>query len=224
MSKLEQRLPNKDKRVKKGLFISFEGLDGCGKTTQIKLLMEQFKRAGKKPILFREPGCTNVGEALRQIVLHEDFSIGERTELLLYITARAQVTDEVIIPALERDEILIADRYADSSVAYQGFGRELGADKVEWLNDFAVKNVYPDLTVFLDVPSTEVIKRLDRDNLDRLEREKEPFFRRVREGYLWLAEKHSDRFIRFNALKAPGRIHEEIMDVLYRKGLFNSPD
>ncbi len=217
MRKLERKLQNDERR---GLFISFEGLDGCGKTTQIKWLMEKFDQHGKQPILFREPGQTKVGEAMREVVLHKDFNISERAELLLYITARAQVTEEIVIPALKAGEILIADRYADSSVAYQGFGRELGPENVERLNDFAVQNIYPDLTIFLDIPSTEVIKRLGNENLDRLEREKEPFFRRVKEGYEWLEKKHGERFVRFDGLKPPAQIHDEIMDVLKRKGLF----
>lgn len=220
MRKLEQKLLSEKNRKQTGLFISFEGLDGCGKTTQINLLMKKLKAANKKPILFREPGYTKVGEAIRQIVLHEDFDIGDRTELLLYLTSRAQVTDEVIIPALKAGKILIADRYADSSVAYQGFGRELGAEIVDEMNNFAIKNVYPDMTIFLDVPPSEVVKRLGNKKLDRLEREKEAFFRRVHDGYRWLEKKHKGRFIRFDGLKPAEIIHDEIMTILKQKALF----
>ena len=219
MRKLEQKLLNKKNR-KKGLFISFEGLDGCGKTTQINLLMEKLKTAEETPILFREPGYTKVGEAIRKIVLHEDFDIGDRTELLLYLTSRAQVTDEVVIPSLEAGKILIADRYADSSVAYQGFGRGLGAETVDEMNNFAIKNVYPDMTIFLDIPPSEIVKRLGNKKLDRLEREKEAFFRRVHDGNIWLEKKHRNRFLKFDGLKPAEIIHDEIMTILKQKALF----
>ncbi len=205
--------------TREGLFISLEGLDGCGKTTQIKFLREAFEKQGKEVVEFREPGCTVLGEQLREIVLHSDSTIGERAELLIYLSSRAQVTDEIVIPSLKRGKVVIADRYADSSVAYQGFGRSIGAEKVKALNDFAIKNTYPDITFLLEISVEEALKRLKNKSLDRLEKEKGSFFQRVHEGYEWLFQKNSQRFFKIDGEAPPQEVSGYIMRILEEKGL-----
>jgi dTMP kinase len=210
---LEQRA-----HIRKGLFISLEGLDGCGKTTQIKALRCAFQREGKEVIDFREPGCTHLGEQLREIVLHSDSHIGERAELLIYLSSRAQVTDEIVIPALSEGKVVIADRYADSSVAYQGFGRAIGAEKVKALNDFAIKNTYPDITFLLEISVSEALKRLENKPLDRLEKERGTFFQRVHEGYEWLYQQNPQRFVKIPGELEPKEVGQQILKVLKGRG------
>jgi len=205
-------------RSKKGLFISLEGLDGCGKTTQIKFLRQAFQREGKEVISFREPGCTPLGEKLREIVLHSDSDIGERAELLIYLSSRAQVTDEMVIPSLNQGKIVIADRYADSSVAYQGFGRAIGPERVKALNDFAIKNIYPDITFLLEISVDEALKRLKNKPLDRLEKERETFFQRVHEGYEWLYQQNPKRFVKIPGEIDPQQVSRQILQKLVERG------
>ena len=205
-------------RSKKGLFISLEGLDGCGKTTQIKFLRQAFQREGKEVINFREPGCTPLGEKLREIVLHSDSDIGERAELLIYLSSRAQVTDEMVIPSLNQGKIVIADRYADSSVAYQGFGRAIGPERVKALNDFAIKNIYPDITFLLEISVDEALKRLKNKPLDRLEKERETFFQRVHEGYEWLYQQNPKRFVKIPGEIDPQQVSRQILQKLVERG------
>ncbi len=205
-------------RSKKGLFISLEGLDGCGKTTQIKFLRQAFQREGKEVINFREPGCTPLGEKLREIVLHSDSDIGERAELLIYLSSRAQVTDEMVIPSLNQGKIVIADRYADSSVAYQGFGRAIGPERVKALNDFAIKNIYPDITFLLEISVDEALKRLKNKPLDRLEKERETFFQRVHEGYEWLYQQNPERFVKIPGEIDPQQVSRQILQKLVERG------
>lgn len=205
--------------IRKGLFISLEGLDGCGKTTQIKALQQAFQREGQEVIVFREPGCTPLGETLREIVLHSDSNIGERAELLIYLSSRAQVTDEIVIPALEKGKVVIADRYADSSVAYQGFGRAIGPEKVKGLNDFAIKNTYPDITFLLEISVSEALKRLENKPLDRLEKERETFFQRVHQGYEWLYLQNPNRFVKIQGELEPRQVSHHILKALEERGL-----
>ena len=205
--------------TRQGLFISLEGLDGCGKTTQIKVLRQVFQNEGKEVVEFREPGCTPLGEKLREIVLHSDSAIGERAELLIYLSSRAQVTDEIVIPGINEGKVVIADRYADSSVAYQGFGRAIGAEKVKALNDFAIKNIYPDITFLLEISVEQALKRLENKPLDRLEKERGSFFERVHEGYEWLLQNNPKRFVRINGELPAEEVSRNILKTLREKGL-----
>jgi len=200
--------------VLKGFFCSFEGLDGCGKTTQIKLLKQRLEKTGKEVVTFREPGCTKLGEDIRGVLLDPVADICDRSEVLLYLASRAQVTEDIIIPALNSGAIVLADRFADSSVAYQGYGRGLGAGTVEKLNDFAIKRIYPDLTFLLDITVEDVFKRLENKSLDRLEKEKGRFWFDVKRGYDWLAEKHNDRYLRLDGKADYMTIHEEVWEGL----------
>jgi dTMP kinase len=183
-----------------GKLISFEGSEGSGKSTQIALLAAHFQKEGRDVVTVREPGGTEIGEQIRNIIVHN--SKGDEmcaeTELLLFAAARAQLVREVIAPALMRGAIVLSDRFLDSSTVYQGIGRNLAADPVNQINRFAVGNVMPDLTIVIDVPTEVSLARLKQrasDLPDRMERENVDFYHKVREGYLVLAKGMSDRFV-----------------------------
>ncbi len=183
-----------------GRLVSFEGSEGAGKSTQIARLAAQFQQAGREVVTTREPGGTEIGEQIRNLLVHN--SKGDEmcaeTELLLFAAARAQLVREVIAPALLRGAIVLSDRFLDSSTVYQGIGRNLAADPVSQINRFAVGNVMPDLTVVLDVPEEVSLARLKRRASglpDRMERQNVEFYRKVREGYLVLARGLPERFV-----------------------------
>ena len=183
-----------------GRLISFEGSEGAGKSTQIARLAAQFQQAGREVLTTREPGGTEIGEQIRNLLVHN--SKGDEmcaeTELLLFAAARAQLVREVIALALLRGAIVLSDRFLDSSTVYQGIGRNLAADPVSQINRFAVGNVMPDLTVVLDVPEEVSLARLKRRASglpDRMERQNVEFYRKVREGYLVLARGLPERFV-----------------------------
>ena len=183
-----------------GKLISFEGSEGSGKSTQIARLAARLQQAGREVVSTREPGGTEIGEQIRNIIVHN--SKGDEmcaeTELLLFTAARAQVVREVIAPALIRGAVVLSDRFLDSSTVYQGIGRNLAADPVSQINRFAVGNVMPDLTIVVDVP-TEVglarVRQRASDLPDRMERENIDFYRKIREGYLVLAQGMPDRVV-----------------------------
>ncbi|KYZ76285.1 thymidylate kinase [Anaerosporomusa subterranea] len=176
-----------------GLFISFEGLDGAGKTTQVQLLTDLLISSGHKVTVTREPGGTPLGDKIRTLLL--DLANSEmcaETEALLYAAARAQHVAQVIAPALARGEIVITDRYTDSTVVYQGAARTLNKNQLEALNEFAVKGVMPDLTILLDAEVALLQSRLaGRGECDRIEQEDVKFHEAVRQGFLALAARHS---------------------------------
>lgn len=176
-----------------GLFISFEGPDGAGKTTQVQLLADLLAASGHKVTVTREPGGTPLGDKIRTLLL--DLANSEmcaETEALLYAAARAQHVTQVIAPALARGEVVISDRYADSTVVYQGAARALDKNRLEALNEFAVKGVMPDLTILLDAEVALLQSRLaDRGNCDRIEQEDVKFHETVRQGFLALAARQS---------------------------------
>ncbi|MDF2500350.1 MAG: thymidylate kinase [Anaerosporomusa subterranea] len=176
-----------------GLFISFEGLDGAGKTTQVQLLADLLISSGHKVTVTREPGGTPLGDKIRTLLL--DLANSEmcaETEALLYAAARAQHVTQVIAPALARGEIVITDRYTDSTVVYQGVARTLNKNQLEALNEFAVKGVMPDLTILLDAEVALLQSRLaGRGECDRIEQEDVKFHEAVRQGFLALAARHS---------------------------------
>jgi dTMP kinase len=183
-----------------GKLISFEGSEGSGKTTQIALLAAHLQKEGREVISTREPGGTEIGEQIRNIIVHN--SKGDEmcaeTELLLFTAARAQLVREVIAPALARGVVVLSDRYLDSSTVYQGIGRNLAADPVAQINRFAIGNVMPDITIVLDVPTELGLARIRQratDLPDRMERENIEFYNKVRDGYLVLAKSMSDRFV-----------------------------
>ena len=187
--------------VKPGLFITLEGGDGSGKSTQAQLLGEWLQAQGRTVVRTREPGGTEVGVAIREIVLHHRGEVAPRAEALLYAADRAQHVATLVRPALARGEIVIQDRYLDSSVAYQGAGRVLGGTEVRDLSLWAVEGLLPHLTLLLDLDETAARGRLDAANkvFDRLEAEKGEFHARVRAAFLDLAAAEPDRFLVLDA-------------------------
>ena len=187
--------------MKPGLFITLEGGDGSGKTTQAGLLGEWLQAQGRTVVRTREPGGTEVGVAIREIVLHHRGEVAPRAEALLYAADRAQHVATLVRPALARGEIVIQDRYLDSSVAYQGAGRVLGGTEVRDLSLWAVEGLLPHLTLLLDLDETAARGRLDAADkvFDRLEAEKGEFHARVRAAFLELAAAEPDRFLVLDA-------------------------
>ncbi|WP_187976800.1 dTMP kinase [Mycetocola sp. JXN-3] len=204
----------------RGLFITFEGGDGSGKTTQAELLDAWLHESGAATLRSREPGGTEVGEQLREIVLHHRGEISSRAEALLYAADRAQHIDTKIRPALERGEIVLQDRYIDSSLAYQGAGRALGIEEVRALSVWASGDLWPDLTILLDLDPESARERLDsaRTRFDRLEAEKSAFHGRVRGVFLELAAAEPARFLVLDATlsieELAARIRERVSALL----------
>lgn len=180
-----------------GLFVTFEGGDGSGKTTQAGLLESWLTEQGRRVVRTREPGGTDLGLELREIVLHRRGHIAPRAEALLYAADRAQHVDTLVRPALEHGDVVVQDRYIDSSVAYQGAGRVLGGDEVRDLSRWAVEGLAPDLTVLLDLDEAAARSRLDasRTTYDRLEAEAQDFHARVRAAFLAIADAEPERFL-----------------------------
>ncbi|WP_101848529.1 dTMP kinase [Zhihengliuella sp. ISTPL4] len=195
-----------------GLWITLEGGDGSGKTTQSNLLATWLEQSGRKVVRTREPGGSEVGQLIRDIVLHHRGDIAPRAEALLYAADRAHHVATVVRPALARGEIVLQDRYLDSSVAYQGAGRVLDATEIRDLSLWAAEGALPDLTVLLDLDPATARTRLDSADkpFDRLEAEKEAFHARVRDAYLELARAEPTRFLVIDAAAAPERIADRI--------------
>lgn len=202
-------------RLKLGTLISFEGAEGSGKSTQIARLVQRLTRAGRPVLSVREPGGTAIGEQVRNIIVHN--SAGDEmcaeTELLLFAAARAQLVREVIAPALLTGQVVLSDRFLDSSTVYQGIGRRLGTDPVALINRFAVGDVMPALTLILDVPPKVSLARIRQrasDVPDRMERENIDFYKIIREGYLLLAETMPDRVLVVDGTKDEAAIARKI--------------
>jgi len=197
-----------------GLFVTFEGGDGVGKSTQARLLEEWLTGAGRTVLRTREPGGTEVGELIRDIVLHHRGEVAPRAEALLYAADRAHHVATVVRPALARDEVVIQDRYLDSSIAYQGSGRVLGADDVRRLSLWAAEGLLPDLTVLLDLDHEIARDRLDADDkpFDRLEAEQADFHARVRQAFLGLAAAEPQRFLVLDASAPPDELAAAVRD------------
>ncbi|WP_250310049.1 dTMP kinase [Gardnerella sp. Marseille-Q2328] len=176
----------------KGLFISFEGIDGVGKTTQVEALRNHLQSLGREVVVTREPGGTELGKSLRKILLHGSF-VASRTEALLFAADRAQHVAEIIRPALNRGAVVITDRYIDSSLAYQAGGRELTMDDVRELSEWATDSLWPDRTYLLDMQPEAAFERLHRKQ-DRMESAGIDFARRTREAFLDLAHENEDRY------------------------------
>lgn len=206
--------------MKKGLFISFEGCDGCGKTTALKLVEEKLNKNGVFPLMTREPGGSKIAEQIRNIILDKANTEEDiKTEALLYAASRRQHLIDVVLPALNSGKLVISDRYVDSSLAYQGYARGIGLEAVLSINNFAIDNLYPDLTFFLDLPPQEGLKRIqsrERDK-DRLDVEKEEFHKRVYQGYQIVNEIFKDRIIKIDASKSPDEISDKIVSVILEK-------
>lgn len=189
-----------------GIFISFEGPDGAGKTTAIEALLKKIATSTNKEVLVtREPGGSEIAEEIRQLILDpKHIEMDDWTEALLYAASRRQHLIEVIQPALAADQIVLCDRYVDSSIAYQGNGRQLGMEKVKQLNDFAIQGQLPQLTLYLDVPVEIGLQRVKKlgAGFDRLEGQELAFHQRVREAYLKLVEENEDRIALVDATQS----------------------
>ncbi|MCF0151059.1 MAG: dTMP kinase [Firmicutes bacterium] len=195
----------------KGLFISFEGPDGSGKTTQIRLLTEHCTQKGLKVLSTREPGGTPISEKIREIILdNRNKEMAPAAEALLYAASRAQLVDQVIKPALQEGTIVLSDRFMDSSIAYQGYGRGLG-DGVRVINEFAIQDLQPDLTFFLNVDPAVGKKRVLAEGApDRMESEAMTFHNKVYQGYLELSRIYQDRYVVIDAARSIEEIAELI--------------
>lgn len=203
-----------------GVFITFEGCEGSGKSTQLQLLKDYLTKLGVDFIFAREPGGTVISEKIRSIILDKSHAeMSDECEALLYASARAQLLNEVIIPALNAGKMVILDRYVDSSLAYQAYARGLGFDFVAKINDFALNNFPPNLTLFLDISPEDAFKRKGGvDEGDRLEIQGLNFHTKVYEGYLSLAEKFPSRFVKVDCHGEKLQTHEKIINILKEKG------
>jgi dTMP kinase len=213
-------MPLKKKPI--GKLISFEGSEGSGKSTQIARLADRLQKAGLEVVATREPGGTEIGEQIRNIIVHN--SKGDEmcpeTELLLFTAARAQVVREVIAPALTRGAMVLTDRYLDSSTVYQGIARNLALGPVNEINRFAVGNVMPDLTIVIDVPTEVSLQRVRQrasDLPDRMERENITFYKMVREGYLLLAKEWPDRVVVLDGTLSPDALDKKIWAIVQKR-------
>ncbi|PRY59522.1 thymidylate kinase [Knoellia remsis] len=203
--------------TEQGLFIAFEGGDGAGKSTQVRLLASALEAAGREVVVTRQPGGTPLGATIRDLVLHGDH-VSPRAEALLFAADKAHHVDELIRPALARGAVVVTDRYTDSAVAYQGAGRLLGADEVHELQMWAVDSLVPDLTVIVDVPSEEGRRRRGEVH-DRLESEADVFHEAVRQHFLALAQGSPERYLVVDGTASPEEIHESVLGRLASSGL-----
>ena len=198
-----------------GLFITFEGPDGCGKTTQMNLLAQYFEKKGKKVVLTREPGGKGLGEKVREILLNYDGEVSDRCESFLFLADRAQNIDIIVKPAVEQGEIVLCDRHIDSTVAYQGYGRGLDLNEINILNNLATGGKKPDLTLVFDVDVETSMKRVGKEK-DRMESAGIDFHNRVRNGYLELAKQEPTRIKVLDATKTIEEIHEKVVEIVER--------
>jgi len=204
-------------------FITFEGIEGCGKTTQMRLAGKHLEKRKIPHILTEEPGGSPLGKRIREILLNEEpYPIGARAELLLFAAARAQHVEEVILPALKDGKAVLCYRFNDATLAYQGFGRTLDTDFIRTLNDFAFLSLKPGLTLLFDLPAEAGLTRA-RDRIsritgsrreDRFENEQTAFHRRIRAGYLSLARQEPDRFRLIDASRYIATVHQEVCEHL----------
>ncbi|MDK2919335.1 MAG: dTMP kinase [Candidatus Petromonas sp.] len=203
----------------KGIFITFEGPDGSGKTTQLKLLQGYLEKKGYEVLMTREPGGTNISEQIRNIILDKrNTEMNSITETMLYAASRAQHVAEVIKPAIKACKAVICDRFVDSSLVYQGIGRGLGITFVKELNDKAIQGIMPDITFFMKIsPEVGLRRKLVTDEYNRLDMEKLEFHKKVYEGYMELERLYPERIIGIDASRSIKDIHEEIIEIIKKK-------
>ena len=199
--------------AKKGLFITFEGADGCGKTTQIDLLNKYLQDKNCETIVTLEPGGSDIGKNLRQILLHHEGYVSPRAELFMYLADRAQHVDAVVVKNVEQGKIVLCDRHIDSLVAYQGYARGGDIEKINFLNEIATNGYKPNLTFVFDVDSEVAQTRVGKVK-DRLEKEGLEFHKKVRFGYLELAKKYPDRIKVIDANKTIEEVFEQVKKII----------
>lgn len=196
-----------------GLFITMEGTDGSGKSTQLQLLQQYLTDKGFNVVFVREPGGTRISEKIRTLILNKkNRDMNYMTEALLYAASRAQLVNQVILPELKKGSVVICDRFVDSSIVYQGIARELGIDVVKKINNIATGGLTPDITFFLDIDLKSALKRKkDQKELDRIESENTGFHKKVYEGYKKLAQDDGGRIKIIDATKSVEQIHKNIV-------------
>ena len=205
--------------ISRGIFFSFEGIDGCGKSTQVKMLVEYLNQSGSETIMVREPGGTKISEEIRDILLNRHLdNICDRTEALLMTGSRSQLTNEIILPSLKKGLNVVADRYYDSTLAYQGGGRELDLEWLIKLNHFATYNLDPNITFFIDIDPKEAQKRKNQEE-DRIERAGIDLQDRVRNAYIELAQRFKERYVSIDGNASVNTIHEKIINEIKMKQL-----
>ena len=205
--------------ISRGIFISFEGIDGCGKSTQVKMLVEYLNQSGSETVMVREPGGTKISEEIRDILLNRHLdNICDRTEALLMTGSRSQLTNEIILPSLKKGLNVVADRYYDSTLAYQGGGRELDLEWLIKLNHFATYNLDPNITFFIDIDPKEAQKRKNQEE-DRIERAGIDLQARVRNAYIELAQRFKERYVSIDGNSSVNTIHEKIINEIKMKQL-----
>lgn len=202
-----------------GLFITFEGTEGCGKSTQIKALTARLLDEGKQVLQTREPGGTPLGEAVRNLLQHDDAGTGmsPEAELLLFTASRAQLTRERILPAIAKGEIVLCDRFMDSTTVYQGIARQIDTEAVATINQFAVGEARPALTILIDLSPEVGMARVHARSdgqLDRMEQQAIEFFQAVRAGYLKLAESEPERFLVLDGSASVETLEQQIWDAV----------
>ncbi len=202
--------------MSRGLFISVEGTDGSGKTTQLGLIRKYLEDMNREVVFLREPGGTRISEKIRSIVLDPDLTeMGNTAEMLLYAAARAQLAAEVIKPALDGGRIVVCDRFVDSTYAYQGYGREMDMGILEAVNNAAIDGLMPDMTLFFDVsPEVALERRIATSSTDRIENEKARFHRKVYEGYLQLAARYPERIRRVDGSRSVELVWSDVKKLL----------
>ncbi len=199
-----------------GLFITMEGTDGSGKSTQLNLLSQYLEKKGFNIVFVREPGGTKIGEKIRDIILDiNNKKMDYMTEAFLYASSRSQLVNEIIAPELKKGSIVICDRFVDSSIVYQGIARNIGIDVVKKINNIATGGLTPDITFFLDLSPQEAIKRkIQQKELDRLESEKDYFYKKVYDGYKLLISQNSERIKVIDATQSIENIHKNIVNYI----------
>lgn len=197
----------------RGLFITFEGADGCGKTTQLNMLAEYLTEKGFDVVVTREPGAKGLGEKLREILLNYEGVVSDRCEAFLFLADRAQHVDVIVKPAVGLGKIVLCDRHTDSTVAYQGYGRGQDIDRINLLNNIATDGMKPDLTFVFDIDVETSQQRVGSEK-DRMESAGMDFHNRVRQGYLKLAENEPNRIKVIDAKKSIPDIHDEVVEII----------
>lgn len=201
----------------KGLFITFEGADGCGKTTQLMMLAKYLEAKNYDVLVTREPGAKGLGEKIREILLNYDGEVSSQCEAFLFLADRAQHMDVIVKPAVDKGKIVLCDRHTDSSVAYQGYGRGLDIERINLLNNIATANKKPDLTIVFDIDVETSMKRVGAQK-DRLESAGVEFHNRVRNGYLEIARQEPERVKVVDASKSIEDIHKDVVAIFKSYG------
>ena len=205
----------------RGLFITFEGIDGCGKTTQIKLLQDFLIKQGEEVLLTREPGAKGLGSKLREILLNYDGDVSSNCESFLFLADRAQHIDTIVKPAIDSGKMVLCDRHIDSTIAYQGFGRGVDIEQLKALNNIATSGLKPDLTFVFDIDIETSISRVGKEK-DRMESAGIEFFKRVREGYLEIAKQEPERVKVIDGTKSREDVFAEVLTRIESKYIVKS--